>query len=121
MKHVPKELVNCHQWVLWKTVERDGQKTKLPFQTNGQLAKTNEPDTWRDFQTVLSGIDGFDGPGFVFSADDPFLGIDLDGCRDLTTGIVSGWAKEIVTRFGSYAELSPSQTGIKIFASGEWP
>lgn len=122
MKHVPKELTSHAQWVLWKTVERDGQKTKLPFQLSGELAKTNDPETWNTFEEVVAHSDGFDGPGFVFTSDDPFIGIDLDGCcRDPKTGNVSGWAMEIVKRFGSYAELSPTKTGIKIFVSGEWP
>ena len=62
-----------------------------------------------------------DGPGFVFRADDPFTGIDLDGCRDPKTEAVSEWAKEIVLKLGSYAEVSPSGTGVKIFVRGESP
>jgi archaellum biogenesis ATPase FlaH len=53
--------------------------------------------------------------GFVFSASDSFIGIDLDGCRDKETGRVEPWALEIVLTFGTYAEVSPSGTGIKLF------
>jgi hypothetical protein len=119
-KKIPAELLNRKQWVLWKTVTRDGKSTKLPYQTNGQNAKTNDPSTWNNFETCLLASDCYEGPGFVFSADDPYLGIDLDGCRDPQTGEVAEWAKEIILRFQSYSEVSPSKTGVKIFAAGEW-
>ena len=32
--------------------------------------------------------------GFVFSVDDPFFGIDLDACRDPTTGKLTDWAQK---------------------------
>lgn len=64
----------------------------------------------------------FDGPGFVFPSDGGWLGIDLDGCRDPETGAIEDWARDIVTTVGSYAEVSPSGTGVKIFCKriGEW-
>lgn len=42
-------------------------------------------------------------------------GIDLDGCRDPATGKVEHWARAIIERFASYAEVSPSGEGIKVF------
>src|SRR5690606_23560882 len=48
---------------------------------------------------------------------DDFIGIDLDGCRDPETGDLEPWAAAVYSRFsGTYAEVSPSGTGIKIFA-----
>ena len=41
-------------------------------------------------------------------------GLDLDTCL-FETGDVAPWAVEMVQRFGSYAEVSPSGTGVKIF------
>jgi hypothetical protein len=41
-------------------------------------------------------------------------GIDLDSCRS-AEGIFEPWATEVIDRFGSYAEVSPSGTGAKIF------
>lgn len=121
-KKIPDELVQRKQWVLWKNVTRDGKSTKLPFQPNGQNAKSNDSSTWHNFETIALAVDnGYEGPGFVFSADDPYLGIDLDGCRDPETGYVSQWAKEIILKFNSYSEVSPSETGVKIFCAGEWP
>jgi hypothetical protein len=40
-------------------------------------------------------------------------GIDLDGCIDPATKKVLPWAKAIIKRFNTYAEYSPSGTGVK--------
>jgi primase-polymerase (primpol)-like protein len=53
--------------------------------------------------------------GYVFSADDPFTGIDLDGCLNPQTGELASWAQDIVQRMATYAEVSPSGTGVKLW------
>jgi hypothetical protein len=58
---------------------------------------------------------------FVFSPGDPYFGIDLDDCID-DAGTLKPWAQEIVERFfDTYAEISPSGSGIKIWAKGKLP
>ena len=42
-------------------------------------------------------------------------GVDLDACRDAETDSLSPWAAEMKARFGTYAEVSPSGTGVKLF------
>jgi hypothetical protein len=65
--------------------------------------------------------DHWSGIGFVFSPDDPYFGIDLDDCLD-AEGNLKPWAQPILGRFAdSYAEISPSGLGIKIFAKGTLP
>ena len=64
---------------------------------------------------------GFSGIGYVFAESDPFCGIDLDGCRDPETGKVANWAREIITKLDTYAEVSPSQTGVKLWIVGRNP
>ncbi len=58
-----------------------------------------------------------DGVGIMFCAvDGAYLcGIDLDTCRDKDTGDIASWAQEIIDRFASYTEVSPSGRGAKIF------
>lgn len=87
------------------------------------MAKSNDPATWTSFDLVQSAYDPerFAGIGFMFSESDPFCGIDLDGCRNPETGEVSPWAREVILEFASYAEVSPSMTGIKIFCRGKSP
>jgi hypothetical protein len=121
--NIPAALRERDQWVLWKTVERDGKPTKIPLRTDGEAAKSNDPETWAPFARVKEayGASRHGGPAFVFCERDPFVGIDLDGCRDPETKKVSEWAREIILKFGSYAEVSPSNTGVKIFACGDSP
>ena len=42
------------------------------------------------------------------------IGIDLNSCRD-ANGAIADWAQGVITRFGTYAEVSPSGTGVKLF------
>lgn len=108
---IPGELKKRKQWVNWRSIERSGKATKVPFQPDGRPAKSSDPRTWSTFESLADGL-----IGFVFAQDDPYIGIDLDGCRNPETGKLDEWAREIVLRFGSYAEVSPSETGVKIFA-----
>jgi KaiC/GvpD/RAD55 family RecA-like ATPase len=120
---IPLDLRARNQWVLWKIVTRGDKPTKVPFASDGGEAKSNDPATWSDFASAERRFQkgGFDGIGYMFHADDPFCGIDLDGCRDPQTGKVADWAREIVLKFNSYAEVSPSLTGVKLFVRGANP
>lgn len=117
---IPSKLLNRPQWVLWRFVQRDGKPTKVPFQTNGRPARPNDPATWSTFASVAEKAGKYDGIGYVFAEDDPYCGIDLDGCRNPQTGEIAEWAAELIRRAGTYAEVSPSGTGVKLFARGNW-
>ncbi|QJX01249.1 DnaB-like helicase C-terminal domain-containing protein [Frigoriglobus tundricola] len=121
--NIPAALRERSQWVLWKNVTRDGEPTKVPVRPDGGAAKSTDPSTWSSFEQARAAFDParHAGLGFVFSEADPFVGIDLDGCRDPETGRVAEWAREIITKFGTYAEVSPSRTGVKLFARGKSP
>lgn len=113
---IPQELKERSQWVLWR-----GEK--VPFQVDGQPAKSNDETTWNTFENVAAQFKfgGYDGVGFVFGSNDDFLGIDLDGCRDPESGKVADSAREIVVECNTYSEVSPSGTGIKLFGIGKSP
>ena len=116
--HIPAALSALPHWVLWTATDRNGKPTKLPKQVNGSAAKSNDPTTWTEFDSAADAYDPaiHAGVGFVFSKDDSFIGIDLDGCRDPETGKVEFWSQKIVDEVASYTEISPSGTGLKIFA-----
>src|SRR5437016_3010925 len=117
LDNIPDELKRIPQWVTWKRVERGGKQTKVPLDPgNGGLARTNAPYTWKQFDLAVQRQHawGCVGIGYVFSENDPYIGIDLDGCRDPETGKLEPWAVEIVERLDSYAEASPSGTGVHI-------
>jgi primase-polymerase (primpol)-like protein len=126
---VPQALKEPQQWIVWKYVRRQDQKgrwkwTKIPVNPRtGRNASSNKPATWGTFQEALSALQNhpkmFSGIGFMFSPDDSFCGVDLDDCRDMETGTVQEWATKVVARFASYTEVSPSGTGVKVFARGK--
>lgn len=120
---VPERLKERPQWIVWRQEMRGGEPTKVPYSAGGSLAKSNDPDTWTLYQDAVATYrqGAYSGIGFVFSKDDPFVGIDLDGCRDPLKGTISDWAVEIIKQFDTYAEVSPSGTGIKLFCTGENP
>lgn len=118
---VPEALRQRRQWVLWRTVDRDGKQTKVPYRTDGQFAKSTESCTWTDFEEACRCSGSYDGVGFVFSPDDPFCGIDLDGCRNPETGEIATWAKDVILKLDTYAEVSPSWTGVKLVLVGKSP
>lgn len=122
-EEIPIPLRLRNQWCLWKFEDRGATKTKLPYQCNGQLSESNNPATWSEFASAerryVKG--GYDGLGFMFADDDGLCGVDLDGCRDKATGKVAEWAREIILAFGTYAEVSPTETGVKLFCVGKSP
>lgn len=122
---IPAELRQLPQWVLWATVVRDGLATKLPYQSGGALAKSNDPTSWGSFAGIEQELDWagkrYSGLGFVFAKSDEFCGIDLDGCRNALRGEMAPWAKQIIQDLNSYSEVSPSGTGVKIFLRGKLP
>lgn len=118
---IPWQLRERNHWVLWKYITRNGEQTKVPFSPDGTPAKANDSATWSTFDECIASCPGYEGLGFEFSSTDPFVGIDLDGCRDKDTGEIEPWAKDLVKRADSYSEVSPSQTGVKVFVRGEWP
>jgi putative DNA primase/helicase len=61
------------------------------------------------------------GVGFVFTADDPYCGVDLDNCIDAENGKLKSWAAGLLSQLDSYAETSPSGTGVKVFIKANKP
>lgn len=120
----PPQLLQRDQWVLWCLEPRGDNITKIPYQPNGARADSTNRATWSGFDTVKQAFISntqFTGIGFVFAADDPFVGIDLDKCRDPATGDIEPWASAVLARFATYAELSPSGRGFHIIGQGKLP
>src|SRR3954451_18989900 len=112
----PAELRERRQWVLWATRTRDGKPTKVPLRADdpGRPAKVDDDATWATYEAAIAGAARADvaGIGFVFTADDPFVGVDLD--HVIAGGHLDPHAADIVRALDSYTEVTPSGTGLHV-------
>lgn len=110
------------RFVGWRWETRDGKPTKPPIAADGRYADSTKPDTWMDLGAAMAAAEKhkLDGIGFELDAHhDGIVGIDLDGCRNAIDGVIADWAVNIIVSIASYAEVSPSGTGVKIFCRAD--
>jgi len=136
------DLAGKNLWTAWRNEYRANkiggkmEITKVPYSGIDRKSRSNEPRTWRTLDQAAhtaeiilktnGNLGG--GVGIYLGIQDcaPGLrlaGIDLDTCRDPTTGVIDDWAIRVIKRFNSYTEISPSQRGVKVFMlyrSAEW-
>lgn len=106
----------------WKygAVAKSGRMTKVPYRSETEFARTNDPSTWISFHRAarLAQKPGFEGIG-VFLGEMRggvvLAGLDLDTCRDPKTGKLTRWARKVIRNFRTYCEISPSKSGAKLF------
>ena len=127
---IPAELRNLPQWILWKAEKKGGRYTKIPYQVDGNEARSNDRRTWSTFATAVKFYEetNTDGIGFVFSRQDNYIGIDIDDCVTYTADdtekenpIINDFAAEVIETLDSYTEYSVSGTGIHIIIKGSLP
>lgn len=118
--NMPLEMQKLDQWVLYDA-------NKHPLQTNGKPASTSDPSTWRSFKAVEAAYKNrhatgrpFEGGGFVFTENDPYVPIDLDKVID-DDGVIDPKAQAIVDSLDSYTEISQGKHGLHIIVRGEKP
>jgi primase-polymerase (primpol)-like protein len=112
------------QWVAWKYVKRNGSSkpTKPPVDPHtGRVASVDDPATWGTYEQALACTRRLNlaGIGYVLTDDDDLTGFDLDNVRNPVTGAIEAWAAKITGFAESYTEISPSGTGLRIFAEGK--
>lgn len=114
------------QWVLWRLEHYDGEPKprKIPYDPKTlQRADTTNPATWASFETAttIATVNPAYRIGFVFTLNDPYVFVDLDGCRDPDTGEYNDEATHICTRLfpGVAAEVSQSGTGLHLIMRGD--
>lgn len=122
--NIPDELKQLTNWCVWKFQERNGKKTKIPFNAEtGEFAKSNDKSTWSNYETAVN-AEGVDGIGFFF--EPPYLGIDIDDIDDDLHRYQHGdkldnIVNEFNEAFKSYTEVSPSGNGLHIIVKGKIP
>ena len=127
------DLALMSRWVAWREEARRNQDgteymTKLPYDPhcNGRAEVPTNPNTWgtraqakRRWQKLDNGRRG--GVGIVLGSlgnGHHLLGLDLDRCIEKQTEtavMLDPFADKILERFDTYAEISPSGKGIKLF------
>jgi predicted P-loop ATPase len=109
-----QELKNKEIWVNWKYEERDGKKTKVPYNPRtGGKAQSNNPDTWTNFAFAQSKAADYSGIGFMFA--DGICGIDIDNKTGRPE--LDRQAEAVISLMDTYTERSPSGTGWHIIFS----
>ena len=120
---IPSALTARDQCVVWRYAMRKGKYTKVPFNARtGHEASSTDPSTWSTFAEEVHALgegSAYAGVGFVFSADDPYCGIDLDDC--IIDGVMVPEAQAIIDAFSTYTEISPSGNGVKLIIIGAKP
>jgi len=116
-----EELQARPQWVCWRKEQRQGTFTKVPYSARtGNRAGSDNPATWASYGQAVQALRAgtYHGIGYVFHQD--YTGIDLDHCVN-PDGSIDAWAQAYLDRLGSYAEYSPSKTGVHILVRGAVP
>lgn len=121
---IPDELKALPRWAPWRAEfnAKRGKFDKIPHRADipEYRLSTANPDRWFKFGAAVAAYEreapSFAGVGYVMTRPHGIVGIDLDDCvRD---GQVADWAREIIDALASYTEISPSGTGLRIFARG---
>jgi len=119
---IPEELQSSSQWCVWKYETVNARQTKVPYcVATGMKASTINPKHWCDYKAASLYVEaGYaDGVGFVFTKDDSYIGIDFDHC--IVDNVIDPIILNEVISIGSYAEISPSGTGIHVICRGILP
>jgi hypothetical protein len=120
----PVEMTHYKSWIVWKLVKIDGRKkpAKMPYSPiTGKAADSTNPDDWTTHAHAVAYLrehPQYDGLGFVFSAADPFVGIDIDAPENEAQRAQS---QRILQAFEplTYIERSPSTTGYHVILRGQ--
>lgn len=136
--NIPDDLKARPQWLVWRFIQKPDQRkpSKMPYYVNGnlrgwphgkprdghptdeqpQVEQGHDLDRQQlvDFDTAVErmALSNYDGVGFAFLPGDGLIGIDLDAVLDSTR------QQAIVSACQTFAETSPSGTGVHIIGLG---
>jgi hypothetical protein len=114
---IPSALRDRDRWMVHKA---DKVPVSVVTQSSANWQKPEQHSSYEKARKYCEEHDGIQGVSFVFPDDGSIVCVDLDGCIDEATGTTAEWANEIVAEIDSYTEVSPSGTGLHIFAKGEF-
>lgn len=121
----PDEMRNLPAWLVWRFEYHEGEERprKIPYYTTGGKRHGKQGSqqdlqqlTTFDAARTAAARRGFDGVGFVPMPEFNICALDFDHC--VVNGQVHPDLEAIVT--GTYAEYSPSGTGVRAFVKGQY-
>mgnify|MGYP003599390586 CR=1 FL=1 len=122
--HVPAELANRQNWLVWRLIQKPNKAKpdKVPFYVTGaprsgtQGTTTDRSQLATYHQALRSCKDGgFSGVGFAILPGDGVVALDFDNC--VKDGTIDPRVAMLVDE--TYAEISPSGTGVRAFMTGD--
>lgn len=128
LDNLPPDIKRDRNFVTWIAIKKaNGKLTKIPASvetgkpfspgTNAHM----KPELWTNLKTLLE--KGYPRAWYWTSKSNRHIFIDIDDCVSWVDGkpVIIPEATEILRKFDSYAELSPSLEGIRIAVNGETP
>lgn len=114
-------------WVCWKykPAPDGGKPTKPPVSVRtGRIASHQSAAARGTFAEAKAAQARYTDLAGVGVSMDPALnatGFDIDNCRDPVSGIFTPFGQSLIDQGETYAEVSPSKTGVRFFADGIVP
>ncbi|MBI3945527.1 MAG: hypothetical protein HY321_06395 [Armatimonadetes bacterium] len=111
----PEPMRGLPRFVLWRYSRKGHKWGKPPLRPDGSPAMSNDPGTWVRYEEARNALASgqYEGLGFVPTAEDNLVFVDLDHAID-ENGKLTPFADDVVKRFHSYTEVSPSGDGLHI-------
>lgn len=124
--NIPNDLKREDRWCLYKIIQREGKNTKLPIMPNEKPAKSNDTSTWHSYEDCKKALSQHIGDGLGFFLGDGYLGIDIDKVTEdmaeyFKDTNANSMTADFLRNISTYAEISPSGTGLHFIAKGNVP
>ena len=118
--NIPPYLQELKGWLVWRY---EANRRKVPYYVGGGRRQgTQGADGDRSQLTTFdeakqhAARGGFDGVGLALMPDYDLIALDFDKCVD-ASGVIDPKVEALVA--GTYAEYSPSRTGVRAFVRGK--
>lgn len=116
-QNIPEELKAIPNWLNWKQETKPSGvgTTKVPY-VSGTKRRASYAES-KDWSSYAKAVAASALIGFVIIASLGYIAVDLDGCLN-PSGEPTEWAQQILDFCGSYAEITPSGNGLRIWVKG---
>lgn len=122
-ENIPEELKR-QPWAVWRAEPRDGQAGKYNKAPRNPLSGikvgANQPEKFGTFEEAKRAYESgkYTGVGVLLTGNG-ITGVDLDDAAELfeEKPHVKEWVKQAI-KAGVYCEVSPSNTGLRLFILG---